>query len=152
MAHALISDAPGTPIDRYGGAPSSVRDDGQMVIPVRTGSVRNPTADWPAVDEVVIADANPAGEFKRDIAQMTALLSGLPVDVTGTTINRSCAGVLDAGTLDAPDLWAGDFDLTIAGGVESTSRTAFSVPKFAHGAANTPETADNVAKKCGNCP
>jgi 3-oxoadipyl-CoA thiolase len=85
--------------------------------------------DWSTVDDVVLGCANQAGEDNRNVARMSALLAGLPVEVSGTTINRLCASGLDAVGYAARTIIAGDGDLMIAGGVESMSRAPFAQPK-----------------------
>ena len=76
---------------------------------------RNPQVDWESVDDVILGDANQAGESNRNVARMAALLAGFPVSVPGTTINRLCASGMDAVGMAARGIRAGDFDLAIAG-------------------------------------
>lgn len=126
---ALICDGVRTPIGRYGGALSSVRADDLAALPIAALMERNTGVDWTAVDEVIYGSANQAGEDNRNVARMAALLAGLPVDVPGTTVNRLCASGMDAIGFAARGIKAGDYDLTIAGGVESMSRAPFVMPK-----------------------
>ena len=126
---ALICDGVRTPIGRYGGALSSVRTDDLAALPIAALIARNPDVNWSAVDEVIYGAANQAGEDNRNVARMAALLAGLPDDVPGTTVNRLCASGMDAIGFAARGIKAGDYDLTIAGGVESMSRAPFVMPK-----------------------
>jgi acetyl-CoA acyltransferase len=89
--------------------------------------------DWEAVDDVIMGRANQAGEDNRNVARMSALLAGLPVGVTGTTINRLCGSGMDAILTDARAIAAGEADLIIAGGIESMSRAPSSCPGNALG-------------------
>ncbi len=172
---AFICDAQRTPIGRYGGALSQVRTDDLAAIPLAALKVRNPQMDWSSVDDVIFGDANQAGESNRNVARMAALLAGLPVDVPGTTINRLCASGMDAVGMASRAIKAGDYDLAIAGGVESMSRAPFVMPKAtsaftrsnavydttigwrfvnkkmhaAYGTDSMPQTADNVAEQYG---
>ncbi|WP_275430904.1 beta-ketoacyl synthase N-terminal-like domain-containing protein, partial [Enterobacter asburiae] len=73
--------------------------------------------------------ANQAGEDNRNVARMSALLAGLPVSVTGTTMNRLCGSGMDAVINAARAIKAGEAELMIAGGVESMSRAPFVMPK-----------------------
>ena len=57
---------------------------------------RNAGLDPAAVDDVILGCANQAGEDNRNVARMSALLAGLPVDVPGATLNRLCGSGLDA--------------------------------------------------------
>ncbi|MBV7378077.1 3-oxoadipyl-CoA thiolase [Maritimibacter dapengensis] len=172
MSDAFICDATRTPIGRYGGALSSVRTDDLAALPIKALMERNPSVDWSKVDDVIYGDANQAGEDNRNVARMAALLAGLPVDVPGTTVNRLCASGMDAVGMASRGLKAGDYDLAIAGGVESMSRAPFVMPKHTsafsranavydttigwrfvnkkmdaeHGTHSMPQTADNVAE------
>jgi acetyl-CoA acyltransferase len=90
---------------------------------------RNPDVDWARVDDVVRGRASQAGEDNRNMARVSALLAGLAVEVSGTTVNRLCASGLDAVGFAAPTVIADDARLIIAGGVESMSRAPFVQPK-----------------------
>lgn len=168
---AFICDATRTPIGRYGGALSSVRADDLAALPIAALVERNPDVDWGSVDDVIYGSANQAGEDNRNVARMAALLAGLPTTVPGTTMNRLCASGMDSVGMAARAIKAGDYDLAIAGGVESMSRAPFVMPKATsaftranavfdttigwrfvnpkmkamHGTDSMPETADNVA-------
>ncbi|HCL85581.1 MAG TPA: 3-oxoadipyl-CoA thiolase [Comamonadaceae bacterium] len=126
---AFICDAIRTPFGRYGGALSSVRADDLGALPIRALIERNPGVDWTAVDDVLYGCANQAGEDNRNVARMSALLAGLPIDVPGATINRLCGSGLDAVGTAARAIKSGEARLMIAGGVESMSRAPFVMPK-----------------------
>src|SRR5690606_26348654 len=125
----FICDYIRTPIGRFGGALSSVRPDDLGAIPLRALMARNAGVDWQAVDDLIYGCANQAGEDNRNVARMSALLAGLPVEVTGTTINRLCGSGMDAVLMAARQIAAGEAGLVIAGGVESMSRAPFVLPK-----------------------
>ena len=127
--NAYILDAVRTPIGRYGGALSSVRPDDLAAIPIEALKNRNSNIDLSLVDDVILGDANQAGESNRNMARMAALLAGLPVEVPGTTINRLCASGMDSIGMASRGIKAGDYRLAIAGGVESMSRAPFVMPK-----------------------
>ncbi|MFM2052767.1 MAG: 3-oxoadipyl-CoA thiolase [Pseudomonadota bacterium] len=127
--HAYICDAIRTPFGRYGGALSSVRADDLGAIPIRALMARNPRVDWAAVTDVLYGCANQAGEDNRNVARMSALLAGLPMEVPGATINRLCGSGMDAVGSAARAIRAGEAGLMIAGGVESMSRAPFVMPK-----------------------
>ena len=126
---AFICDATRTPIGRYGGALSSIRTDDLASLPIKALVERNPQVNWDSLDDVIYGSANQAGEDNRNVARMAALLAGLPTAVPGTTINRLCASGMDAVGMAARGIKAGDYDLAIAGGVESMSRAPFVMPK-----------------------
>ncbi|WP_292262969.1 beta-ketoacyl synthase N-terminal-like domain-containing protein, partial [Mesorhizobium sp.] len=129
MTDAFICDYIRTPIGRFGGALSSVRADDLAAIPLKALVERNPSVDWAAVDDVVYGCANQAGEDNRNVARMGLLLAGLPQDIPGSTINRLCGSGMDAVTIAARAIRAGEAELMIAGGVESMSRAPFVMPK-----------------------
>ena len=127
--HAFICDAVRTPFGRYGGALASVRADDLGAVPLAALMARNPNLDWQAVSDVIFGCANQAGEDNRNVARMSALLAGLPLEVPGSTVNRLCGSGLDALGSAARAIRSGDADLMIAGGVESMSRAPFVMPK-----------------------
>jgi acetyl-CoA acyltransferase len=129
MTDVFICDYIRTPIGRFGGALSSVRADDLGAIPLRALVERNAGVDWEAVDDVIFGCANQAGEDNRNVARMSSLLAGLPVGVSGTTINRLCGSGMDAVIAAARAIKAGEAELMIAGGVESMSRAPFVMPK-----------------------
>jgi acetyl-CoA acyltransferase len=129
MTEAFICDAVRTPIGRYAGALASVRADDLGAIPIKALMERNPQVNWAAVDDLVYGCANQAGEDNRNVARMSALLAGLPVEVPGTTINRLCGSGMDAVGIAARAIKSGDAELMIAGGVESMTRAPFVMGK-----------------------
>lgn len=174
MIDALICDGLRTPIGRYGGALSGVRPDDLAAVPIAAVIARNGLAPT-AIDEVILGDANQAGESNRNVARMAALLAGLPDSVPGVTVNRLCASGMDAIAMAARAIKAGEIDVAIAGGVESMSRAPLVMPKAeaafsrraeifdttigwrfvnprlhaAHGTDSMPQTADTVAAEYG---
>jgi 3-oxoadipyl-CoA thiolase len=129
ITQAYICDAIRTPFGRYGGALSSIRTDDLGAIPLRALMARNPQVDWAAVTDVFYGNANQAGEDNRNVAHMSSLLAGLPIDVPGATLNRLCGSGLDAVGSAARAIKSGEAGLMIAGGVESMSRAPFVMPK-----------------------
>ncbi|MCT4656390.1 MAG: 3-oxoadipyl-CoA thiolase [Cohaesibacter sp.] len=129
MTEAYICDYIRTPIGRFGGALSSVRADDLAALPLKALMERNEKVDWAAVDDVIFGNANQAGEDNRNVARMAVLLSGMPQDVPGTTVNRLCGSGMDAIMMCARAIKAGEADLMIAGGAESMSRAPFVMPK-----------------------
>lgn len=127
--HAFICDALRTPFGRYGGALASVRTDDLGAVPIRALMARHPSVDWSALDDVVYGCANQAGEDNRNVARMSALLAGLPIEAAGLTLNRLCGSGLDAVGTAARAIRCGEAGLAIAGGVESMSRAPFVMPK-----------------------
>ena len=114
---AVIVDAIRTPIGLLGGALASVRPDDLAALIIREMIQRN-NLDPSLVEEVYFGCANQAGEDNRNVARMAALLAGLPVEVSGVTVNRLCASGLSAVDQSARAIKAGEGDVFIAGGVE----------------------------------
>ena len=129
LNEAYIVDAVRTPFGRFGGALSSVRADDLAALPIAAMIARNPGVDWTAVDDIYYGCANQAGEDNRNVAHMAGLLAGLPVEVSGSTINRLCGSSLDAVGIAARAIKAGEAQLIIAGGVESMTRAPFVMAK-----------------------
>ncbi len=129
MAEAYICDAVRTPIGRYGGALSAVRTDDLGAIPIAALIVRNAGVDWGSVDDVYYGNANQAGEDNRNVARMSGLLAGLPIEVGGATVNRLCGSGLDALAQASRAIRVGEAKLAVAGGVESMSRAPFVMAK-----------------------
>jgi acetyl-CoA C-acetyltransferase len=129
MQTVYVIDAVRTPIGKYGGALSNVRPDDLLAYVIKALINRNPSVDINAIEDVIAGDANQSGEDNRNVARMAALLAGLPVTVSGNTVNRLCASGLQA-IMDASRAIAcGDGDIMIACGVESMSRAPFVMPK-----------------------
>ena len=126
---AFICDYVRTPIGRFGGVLSSVRPDDLGAVPLKALIARHGGVDWAGVDEVIFGCANQAGEDNRNVARMSSLLAGLPIEVPGTTMNRLCGSGMDAVIAAARAIKAGEQSLILAGGVESMSRAPFVLPK-----------------------
>ena len=110
-----------TAVGRYGGALSSVRPDDLAALVVREAVVRA-GVDPDSIDEVILGNANGAGEENRNVARMASILAGLPLHIPGITVNRLCASGLSAIILASQMIKSGAADIVIAGGVESMSR------------------------------
>ncbi len=129
MSEAFLVTGTRSPFGKYGGALAPVRPDDLAAGLITQLMQRLPDLDWAAVDDVILGNANQAGEDNRNIARMSALLSGLPEVVPGTTMNRLCASGADAIAYGARAIKSGEADLIVAGGVESMSRAPFVMPK-----------------------
>ena len=128
MTEAVIVDAIRTPVGALGGVLSSVRPDDLAALVIKEIVQRN-RLDPALIEEVFLGCANQAGEDNRNIARMSALLAGLPVEVGGVTVNRLCASGLNAINQAARAIKAGEGEVYLAGGVESMSRAPYSLPK-----------------------
>src|ERR1700687_4325920 len=173
MPAAFVCEGIRTPIGRYGGALAQIRTDDLAAIPLKALRDEFPKCDWESVDEVIFGCANQAGEDDRNVARMAMLLSGIHYTVHAMTVNRLCGSGMEAVTVAARAIAAGEILLAIAGGVESMSRAPLVIPKAAsafsrtaeiydttigwrfvnplmvkmYGTASMPDTAENVAEK-----
>jgi 3-oxoadipyl-CoA thiolase len=175
LHEAWIVSAVRTPIGRYGGALRSVRPDDLAAL-VIGAAVQRSGVDPGLVDDVVMGNANGAGEENRNVARMAALIAGFPVSVAGQTVNRLCGSGLQAINIAAHAIMAGDGEVFVAGGVESMTRAPlvmlkpetayergerslidttlgwrFVNPRLAErfAAESMGETGENVAARCG---
>jgi 3-oxoadipyl-CoA thiolase len=174
LQDVVIVDAVRTPIGRYKGALKTVRPDDLAATVIKALISRNPSLPLDEVEEVIMGNANGAGEENRNVARMAALLAGLPISVGGVTVNRLCGSGLDAVNSAARSIQVGDGDIYIAGGTESMTRAPFVMAKpmsdfprgnqelidttigwrfvnqklaEKYGADSMPQTAENVAKR-----
>ena len=131
MAEAFIVDGVRTPIGSHGGALCEVRPDDMAAHTIMELMRRHPGADPAAIADVVLGNANQAGEDNRNVARMASLLAGLPVSVPGETVNRLCASGLSAVASAARGIRLGEGELYVAGGVESMTRAPFVLGKSA---------------------
>lgn len=129
MTAAYIYGAVRTPFGRFGGGLAAVRPDDLAATAVTALTGRFPDLAPERVDEVVLGNANGAGEENRNVARMAGLLAGLPVSVPGTTVNRLCGSSLDAAMIGSRQIETGDAELVLTGGVESMSRAPWVLPK-----------------------
>jgi 3-oxoadipyl-CoA thiolase len=176
VKEVVIVDAVRTPIGRYKGALKSVRPDDLGAIVIKALVERNLSLPVQEIEDVVFGCANQAGEDNRNVARMSALLAGLPLEVGGTTVNRLCGSGLDAVNMAVRAIAVGEGDIYIAGGTESMTRAPLVMGKPAsdfprgnqelydttigwrfinpalaaeYGTLSMPETAEEVAKRFG---
>jgi acetyl-CoA acyltransferase len=126
MSNAFVYDAVRTPFGRFGGGLADVRPDDLAATVLSALSARTPGLQ---PDEVVLGNANGAGEDNRNVARMASLLAGYPVSVPGSTVNRLCGSSLDAAMVASRAIECGDASVVVAGGVESMTRAPWVLPK-----------------------
>jgi acetyl-CoA acetyltransferase family protein len=139
ISEVFVLDAVRTPFGRYGGALSGVRPDDLAAGVLGALGERN-DLDPSLVDEVILGDANGAGEDNRNVARMAALLAGWPTSIPGSTVNRLCGSGLDAVMGASRSIAVGDASLVVAGGVESMSRAPFVLLKQEKAFPTAPQT------------
>jgi acetyl-CoA acyltransferase len=124
-----IVDGVRTPIGSFGGALSTIRADDLAALTIKGLLERHPNLDLKAIEDVILGCANQAGEDNRNVARMSALLAGLPMQVAGETVNRLCASGMAATINAARAIKDGAGDLYIAGGVEHMTRGPWVISK-----------------------
>ena len=122
MTASFVFDAVRTPFGRHGKSLAGVRPDDLAAHSLRSLLDRHPDLDPALIDDVILGDANQAGEDNRDVARMAVLLAGLPTSVPGVTVNRLCGSSVESAIQASRAIEAGDARLVVAGGVESMSR------------------------------
>lgn len=128
MIKTYIVHAKRTAIGSFGGSLSTVRVD-DLLAELFKDYAKSATHDLKEIDDVIVGCANQAGEDNRNIARMSVLLAGYPVEVPATTINRLCGSSLDAVIGAHSRIQAGLGDCFIAAGAESMSRAPYVMSK-----------------------
>ena len=128
MREVVIIDAVRSPIGRVGGGLSTVRPD-DLLAAVLKGLVERCGIDPALIEDVYAGCCNQSGEDNRDVARMSVLLAGFPVEVGGVTVNRNCSSGLEAVNQAAKSIIVGEGDVFVGAGVESMSRAPWSMPK-----------------------
>ncbi|MCW2762204.1 MAG: beta-ketoadipyl CoA thiolase [Marmoricola sp.] len=126
---AFVYDAVRTPFGKFNGGLAGVRPDDLAAGVLTAIRDRNPGLDPGSVEEVILGNANGAGEENRNVARMAGLLAGFPVSVPGSTVNRLCGSSLDAAMAGSRMIETGDADIVLTGGVESMTRAPWVLPK-----------------------
>ena len=124
MESAFICEGIRTPIGRYGGALAQVRTDDLAAHPLTMLRSKFESSDWASIDEVLYGCSNQAGEDNRNVGRMASLLAGVPHTVPAATVNRLCGSGMEAVSMAARGIAAGEISLAIAGGVESAAQAS----------------------------
>jgi acetyl-CoA C-acetyltransferase len=142
MPEAVIVDAVRSPIGRaFKGSLTQIRPDDLTAYVVDALLERNPDVDPATVDDLICGCGLPQGEQAYNIGRMAVLLSKkLPTSVTGATISRYCASSLNAISIAAHAIRAGEASTYIAAGIESVTRTG------PNSEATLPETQNELLK------
>lgn len=126
---AFIYDFVRTPFGRYGKSLAGIRPDDLAAFVVGEIANRNDKLDLAEIGDVILGDANAAGEDNRNVAKMATLLAGFPTSVPGVTVNRLCGSGMEAVIQASRIIETGDAAVMIAGGVESMSRAPWVIQK-----------------------
>lgn len=143
MKDVVIYDGLRSPFGRHAGSLAHVRPDDLAASLIRELVKRN-NVPGEAIEDVILGNANQAGEDSRNLGRHAALLGGLPISVAGQTVNRLCgsglASVLDA----ARAVRCNEGDLFIAGGSESMSRGPWVMAKAQSAFARSQKVEDST--------
>jgi len=121
MGNAYIIDAVRTPIGRRNGSLLNTRGDELASVPIRA-LIERTGIDPSQIEDVILGCVSQVGEQGLNVARNAALIADLPVEVTGTTVNRLCGSSQQAFNFASMGIASGHQDLLIAGGVENMSR------------------------------
>ncbi|WP_082232311.1 thiolase family protein [Halobacillus massiliensis] len=127
MNEVVIVEAVRTPVGKRKGLLSEIRPD-ELLGRVFREVVDRVNLDAKEIDDVIAGCVSQVGEQGGDVARISALIAGFPIEVPGVTIDRQCGSSLQAVQFASQAIACGDMDIVVAGGVESMSR----VPMFSN--------------------
>ncbi len=122
MAEAVIVEAVRSPVGKRNGALSGIHP-AELSAQVLNGLVERAGVEPALVDDVIWGCVMQAGEQALDIARTAALSAGWPETVAGVTVDRQCGSSQQSLNFAVAGVIAGHYDVVVAGGVESMSRT-----------------------------
>ncbi|BBZ08707.1 acyl-CoA dehydrogenase [Mycolicibacterium doricum] len=122
MAEAVIVEAVRSPVGKRNGGLSGVHP-AELSAQVLNGLVQRAGVDPALVDDVIWGCVMQAGEQAVDIGRTAVLTAGWPDSVPGVTVDRQCGSSQQSVHFAAAGVVAGHYDVVVAGGVESMSRT-----------------------------
>ncbi|MDB2313282.1 acetyl-CoA C-acyltransferase, partial [Luminiphilus sp.] len=122
MKDVVIVDSVRTGLAKsFRGSFNDTRSDDMAAFLIDSLIDRNPQFDPGEVDDIILGAANQSGEQSGNLARMASFLSKLPIQATGTTVNRFCASGLQTIAMAANQIGSGYTDVMMAGGAESIS-------------------------------
>ena len=121
MRDAVIVEAVRTPVGKRNGGLSGVHPVDLSAHVLRSLAQRS-GMDPAEIEDVIWGCVSQVGEQTLDIGRTAALAAGFPESVTGVTVDRQCGSSQQAVHFAAAGLVAGQYDVVVAGGVESMSR------------------------------
>ena len=118
-----------TAIGNFGGALSNYRADDLGAEVLKALIAKNPTLELSHIEDVILGCANQAGEDNRNVARMSSLLAGIPLEAGGETVNRLCASGMAATINASRAIKDNAGDIYISGGVEHMTRGPWVISK-----------------------
>jgi 3-oxoadipyl-CoA thiolase len=129
MKEVYIIDGIRTAIGKYAGSLKDTRPDDMAALLIKKIVERNPNVPKEEIEDVILGNANGAGEENRNIARMCVLLAELPLTVGGATVNRLCASGMQAFVNGVQGIRNDEGECYLVGGVESMTRAPFVLGK-----------------------
>jgi acetyl-CoA acyltransferase len=122
MREVIIASSVRTAVGRaYKGTLRATRPDELGAVAIKGALERVPQLDPKEIEDVILGCAMPEAEQGMNVARISSLRAGLPVEVSALTINRFCSSGLQAIAMAAERIMSGGADVIVAGGTESMS-------------------------------
>lgn len=131
MSDAVIVQALRSPVGRRNGSLSGIHPV-ELSAQVLSGLMESVQRDPEIVEDVVWGCVSQVGEQTSDIARRAPLAAGWPLSVTGVTVDRQCGSSQQSVHFAAAGLVSGQYDVVVAGGVESMSRVPMGTSALDH--------------------
>src|ERR1700752_5257156 len=160
MREAVIVSAVRTAVGKASkGALRTTRPDDLGAVVITEAVARAGGLDPKEIEDVILGCAMPEAEQGMNVARISSLRAGLPVESSAMTINRFCSSGLQSIAIAAQRIMAGQGEVAVAGGAESMSMVPMGGNKLTPNPwlmDNYPDaylgmglTAENLAKKYG---
>src|SRR6516164_6869177 len=122
MRDVVIVSAVRTPVGRaFKGTLRTTRPDEMAAVAIKGALERVPNLDKKEIEDVIMGCAMPEAEQGMNVARISSLRAGVPIESGAMTINRFCASGLQSIALAAERIRGGGADVIVAGGTESMS-------------------------------
>src|SRR3979409_477051 len=124
MREVVVVSSIRTPVGRaFKGTLRATRPDELGAIAIKGALERVPQLDPKEIEDVILGCAMPEAEQGMNVARISSLRAGLPVEVSALTINRFCSSGLQAIAMAAERIMSGGAEIIVAGGVEPSAMT-----------------------------
>jgi acetyl-CoA C-acetyltransferase len=121
MTEAVIVSTARTPIGKAHRGTLTDTHGANLAAHVIRAALDRAGVEGHAVEDVILGSAHPEGATGNNIGRVAALQAGLPVTVSGMTLDRKCASGLQAIAVAAQRIRGGEGDVYVAGGLDSVS-------------------------------
>ncbi|HZR82169.1 MAG TPA: acetyl-CoA C-acetyltransferase [Candidatus Binatia bacterium] len=131
MAEAVIVSATRTAIGSMGGGLSSLQATQLGAVAIRE-ALKRAGVEGKEIGEVILGNVLAAG-LGLNAARVAYLEAGIPKEVPGYGVNKACGSGLKAVALAAAGVLLGEYDVAVAGGMESMSNAPYLLQKARYG-------------------